>query len=165
MILRTFLEGCRAVAAICACSAQIRSSSSPSISRSGSPLPFYRAATLPLSRPSSGLTPSTAVLPGTEGAPPAAMVLVDLGLIVSLKLTFMELDWNGTGLLTMEKLGEWCVRNGYQEVTMTTLQNMIRMVDTTYSQAVEFWEFLAIQIYMRLELQSTGIQVCPNRWQ
>jgi hypothetical protein len=87
------------------------------------------------------------------------MVLVDLGLIVSLKLTFMELDWNGTGLLTMEKLGEWCVRNGYQEVTMTTLQNMIRMVDTTYSQAVEFWEFLAIQIYMRLELQSTGIQM------
>eukprot|EP00996_Jenningsia_fusiforme_P002866 NODE_367_length_2355_cov_12.967042_g342_i0.p1 GENE.NODE_367_length_2355_cov_12.967042_g342_i0~~NODE_367_length_2355_cov_12.967042_g342_i0.p1 ORF type:complete len:613 (-),score=138.29 NODE_367_length_2355_cov_12.967042_g342_i0:404-2242(-) len=82
-------------------------------------------------------------------------VPIDLGLLHSLKLAFMEADSDRRGYLTVDQLGQWAQRVDpvrMARVTHEELRRMVAMVDLERRGGVGFWEFIGIQIYVLLGL-------------
>jgi hypothetical protein len=83
---------------------------------------------------------------------PYAQVSVTLGLITHIKHIFARLDTNNEGQLDGMALGNWITSKGIG-VTWDSLQKMIELADTNNDGALNFWEFLGIQVYLSLRLQ------------
>eukprot|EP00668_Euglena_longa_P019128 GGOE01023836.1.p1 GENE.GGOE01023836.1~~GGOE01023836.1.p1 ORF type:complete len:813 (-),score=227.04 GGOE01023836.1:411-2795(-) len=82
---------------------------------------------------------------------------ITLGYLVHIKLSFQAADTDQQGQLDMAKLGEWCLKVGYVDITFSHLKAMIDQVDLTKTQTVSFWSFFAIQSYMHLNLRGKGV--------
>lgn len=50
------------------------------------------------------------------------------------------------------ELGEWAQSLGLRNLTFEDLKRMIAEVDTNHDGRVDFWEFLAIQLYITMNL-------------
>eukprot|EP01006_Ploeotia_vitrea_P061122 TRINITY_DN77285_c0_g1_i1.p1 TRINITY_DN77285_c0_g1~~TRINITY_DN77285_c0_g1_i1.p1 ORF type:complete len:115 (-),score=15.71 TRINITY_DN77285_c0_g1_i1:677-1021(-) len=82
-------------------------------------------------------------------------VPLPLGMLIHYKLCFERADKDKSGKLDIAELGEWSQRMGLKNVTFEHLQEMIKQVDSNHNGKVEFWEFLAIQLFASLNLQET----------
>jgi hypothetical protein len=82
-------------------------------------------------------------------------VPMPLGTLIHYKLCFERADKDKSGKLDIMELGEWAQRMGLKNITFDDLKKMITQVDVNHNGKVDFWEFLAIQLYITLDLSKT----------
>uniref|UniRef100_A0A7S1HZR5 EF-hand domain-containing protein n=1 Tax=Eutreptiella gymnastica TaxID=73025 RepID=A0A7S1HZR5_9EUGL len=86
-----------------------------------------------------------------------ADVAFDLHLLMQVRRTFLAADVDKSGKLDIKKLGDYCLQQGCQNVTYEQLRSMLTQVDLRGQNAVDFWAFLGIQLYISLDLRSKSI--------
>eukprot|EP01006_Ploeotia_vitrea_P000913 TRINITY_DN103886_c0_g1_i1.p1 TRINITY_DN103886_c0_g1~~TRINITY_DN103886_c0_g1_i1.p1 ORF type:complete len:732 (+),score=156.67 TRINITY_DN103886_c0_g1_i1:66-2261(+) len=82
-------------------------------------------------------------------------IIVPLGRLVHLKKSFEESDLDHTGRMDLYQLGRWVKKHGLLHVTHDQLIAMVALVDANHNAEVDFWEFLAIQLFLSLGLIHT----------
>jgi|EP00670_Eutreptiella_braarudii_P002996 5-hydroxyisourate hydrolase-like protein (transthyretin family) len=78
-----------------------------------------------------------------------------MGTLIHYKLAFERADKDHNGRIDVFELGEWAQSLGLRNLTFEDLKRMISEVDTNHDGRVDFWEFLAIQLYITMNLSGS----------
>jgi len=78
-----------------------------------------------------------------------------MGTLIHYKLAFEKADQDQNGRINLVELGEWAQSLGLRNLKFEDLQKMIREVDLNHDGCVDFWEFLAIQLFITMNLQAS----------
>eukprot|EP00906_Rhabdomonas_costata_P005992 RCo008855 len=94
-------------------------------------------------------------MPPTKDWEEFKKIPIHMGTLIHFKLCFERADQDRDGKIDIMELGEWAQGIGLRNISFEDLKQMIAQVDVNHHGRVDFWEFLAIQLYISLNLQDT----------
>eukprot|EP00669_Euglena_mutabilis_P005063 TRINITY_DN16433_c0_g1_i1.p1 TRINITY_DN16433_c0_g1~~TRINITY_DN16433_c0_g1_i1.p1 ORF type:complete len:374 (+),score=65.64 TRINITY_DN16433_c0_g1_i1:710-1831(+) len=86
-----------------------------------------------------------------------AALQITLEQLLQTQRLFVDMDVDGTGFLTLQKMGNWIVQHRLWDVTYVELQAMLRQVDVDRTGRVGWWVFLAVRTHWLLQLRRRGV--------
>lgn len=94
--------------------------------------------------------PSPSAIIAQEAWASFSQVPITLGRLVHLKTSFDRCDTTKRGKLDLFELGNWVQSMGIPDISFDKLRKMLKQVDVENSGFVQFWAFLAIQVYVTM---------------
>lgn len=80
---------------------------------------------------------------------------IRMGSLIHYKLAFENADKDQDGRIDVLELGEWAQSLGLRNLKFDDLKRMIAEADLNNDEKVDFWEFLAMQLYCQMNLQES----------